>query len=110
MWRGGEAGGWRQRVTLAIAATAIVALGAVVIFGSRGLRHLQTLTGERDELGRRIALLLHDNDQLRDRIQHLRTDDRTLERLAREELGFTRPGEVIYRFGSRPNPAPDVAP
>jgi cell division protein FtsB len=53
---------------------------------------------------------LHENEQLRDRIHRLRTDDRTLERLAREQLGFTRPGEVIYRFGTRPNSGADALP
>jgi cell division protein FtsB len=66
------------------------------------------LTNERDELGQRIALLLHENEQLRTRIHHLWTDDRTLERLARDQLGFTRPGEVIYRFASRRNAEPDA--
>jgi cell division protein FtsB len=110
MWWGRAANGMRQRVALAIAVTATTALIAVVIFGSRGLLHLQTLTREQDELGRRITLLLHENEQLRERIHHLRTDDRTLERLARDQLGFTRPGEVIYRFGTRPDLATDASP
>ena len=93
----------RQRVALAIATVASTVLITAVVFGSRGLFHLRTLTSEQDELGRRIALLLHENEQLRNRIHRLRTDDRTLERLARGQLGFTRPGEVIYRFGARPN-------
>jgi len=97
-------------MALAVATGITVMLIAIVIFGSRGLLHLQTLTSEQDELNRRVALLLHDNEQLRERIHRLRTDDRTLERLAREQLGFTRPGEVIYRFGARPNPAADAAP
>jgi cell division protein FtsB len=97
-------------MALAVATGITAVLIAIVIFGSRGLLHLQTLTSEQDELNRRVALLLHDNEQLRERIHRLRTDDRTLERLAREQLGFTRPGEVIYRFGARPNPAADAAP
>lgn len=97
-------------MALALAAGATAGLVAIVVFGSRGMLHLQTLTSEQDELNRRVALLLHENEQLRDRIHRLRTDDRTLERLAREQLGFTRPGEVIYRFGGRPNPAASVAP
>jgi cell division protein FtsB len=92
----------------AVAATSV--LIGVVVFGSRGLLHLQTLMAEDDELGHRIALLLHDNEQLRTRIHRLRTDDRTLERLAREQLGFTRPGEIIYRFGNRPDSAVGVSP
>lgn len=93
-----------------MAAVASTALIVAVVFGSRGLLHLQTLTGEEAELGRRIAVLLHGNEQLRDRIHRLRTDDRTLERLAREQLGFTRPGEVIYRFGARPTPGAEALP
>ena len=83
---------------------------AAVLFGSRGVVHLRALGVEQDELSQRISLLLHENEQLRDRIHRLRTDDRTLERLAREQLGFTRPGEIIYRFGSRSGSAPDALP
>jgi cell division protein FtsB len=100
----------RQRVALAVATAASLALIAVVVFGSRGVLHLRTLTAEEAELGRRIAVLIRENEQLRERIHRLRTDDRTLERLAREQLGFTRPGEVIYRFGSRPNPGSEALP
>jgi cell division protein FtsB len=100
----------RQRVALAMAVGAAAALVTAMVFGSRGLLHLRTLTDEDEEVSRRIALLLHENEQLRDRIHRLRTDDRTLERLAREQLGFTRPGEVIYRFGNRPRPSTDALP
>jgi cell division protein FtsB len=92
----------QQRMALGIAATLSAALIAVVVFGSRGLLHLRALAVEEHDVGRRIGMLLHENDRLRDRIKRLRTDDRTLERLAREQLGFTRPDEVIYRFGNRP--------
>jgi cell division protein FtsB len=102
-WRPPAVADLRQRVVLAAAVAASTALIVAVVFGSRGLLHLRTLTGERDQLGRRITLLLHENERLRERIHRLRTDDRTLERLAREQLGFTRPGEIIYRFGSRPD-------
>ena len=105
-WGLPASGTLRQRVVVVAAAAVSTTLIAVVIFGSRGLLHLRTLTNEQDALGKRIALLLHENEQLRTRIQRLRTDDRTLERLAREQLGFTRPGEIIYRFGNRRNAEP----
>ena len=100
----------RQRVALTIATVASIALITAVVFGSRGILHLRTLTSEQTELGRRIAMLLHENEQLRNRNHRLRSDDRTLERLAREQLGFTRPGEVIYRFGARPNSGAGAPP
>lgn len=110
MWWGGAASGARQRAVLFAAVAATTVLVGVVIFGSRGVLHLRTLMAEEDELGNRISLLLHENEQLRARIHRLRTDDRTLERLAREQLGFTRPGEIIYRFGNRQDSAPDASP
>lgn len=110
MLGGGAASTSRQRVVLMAAVAATTVLVGIVIFGSRGVLHLRTLTAEQTELDRRVAILLHENEQLRTRIHRLRTDDRTLERLAREQLGFTRPGEVIYRFGTRSGSSPDVAP
>ncbi|MCC6847990.1 MAG: septum formation initiator family protein [Deltaproteobacteria bacterium] len=107
---GGAASTSRQRAALAAAVAATAMLVGIVIFGSRGLLHLRTLTAEQADLDGRIAALLHENEQLRSRIHRLRTDDRALERLARTQLGFTRPGEVIYRFGARADPAPGVLP
>src|ERR1043165_7234423 len=107
-WGSVAARSLRQRVALSVAIAAATALITAVVFGSRGFLHLRTLNGEEQEVGRRIALLLHENEQLRERIHRLRTDDRTLERLAREQLGFKFPGELIYRFGNRPRPAADV--
>lgn len=110
MLGGGAASPSRQRVVLMVAAAAATALVGIVMFGSRGVLHLRTLTAERVELDRRIAILLHENEHLRSRAHRLRTDDRTLERLAREQLGFTRPGEIIYRFGTGSGFAPGVSP
>ena len=36
--------------------------------------------------------------QLRDSIETLRTDPKAVERLAREKLGYAKPGETIFRF------------
>ena len=101
---------FRQRVVLAVAALCSMALITAFLFGSRGLLHLRALGDEQRDLDKRIAVLLHENEQLRERIHRLRTDDRALERLAREQLGFTRPGEVIYRFGNRPESEEDGRP
>jgi cell division protein FtsB len=44
--------------------------------------------------------LQRSNAMLRERIHRLRHDDRHLEKLAREELGLVREGEIVYRFAS----------
>lgn len=41
-----------------------------------------------------------ENEAFRERIYRLRHDDLYLEKIAREDLGLVRPGEIIYRFTS----------
>ncbi len=72
------------------------------IFGTGGLLQLWRLADERSELGQETYRLLAKNDELRQTILRLRRSDRALERLARQELGLVRDGEVVYRFRSRP--------
>lgn len=50
--------------------------------------------------------------ELVDRINAVRTDPKTVERLAREKFGLARPGETIFKFrGDLPAPAaPAAAP
>jgi len=49
-------------------------------------------------------------DSGRSELHQLRHDDRYLERLAREQLGFVHPGEVVYRFPDPSRPAPAAPP
>ena len=80
---------------------AFVVLGTligVVIFGSRGALHLRALKREQAQVQGRITRLLAHNAGLRERLQQIRTDDRHLEQLVRAQLGFVRPGELVYRF------------
>ena len=85
-------------MTLATAVIVSAGLVAAILFGSRGLLHLWALTAEQLTVNKRIATRLRENQLLRERLHRLRTDNRYLERLARKQLGFVRPGEIIYRF------------
>jgi cell division protein FtsB len=56
------------------------------------LRHHGTiLTAERDRVEA-------DNTRLQDEIARLKSDDAYLQSLIRQQLGYVRPGEVVYRF------------
>lgn len=94
-----------QRLALAMAGLVSAALVSAVVFGSRGLLHLHALRTEKAEISQRIAGLLRENTRLRERLHRLRTDDRSLEQRAREQLGLVRPGEIVYRFPAPPGPA-----
>lgn len=78
----------------------LVTLSLFTIFGERGVLHLLRLWGEKRELEERNFLLQKENELLRERIYRLRHDNQYLEKIAREELGLVRPGEIIYRFTS----------
>jgi len=80
--------------------TRLLAAGAGSLAGwmllAVGVQHLRTyaLVREAARLERHRHDLFAENAVLREEIQRLRTDDRYIERLAREQLGMLRPGEV----------------
>ena len=93
--RSGEAGLRRKAATLA-SIIALVALIVGALFGDRGLLHLIDQRQRAEALAREVEELQAENAQLVTEIAALRTDPRAIERLAREELGFARPGETVF--------------
>lgn len=89
-----------QRLVLYISCVLLVSLSLFTTFGERGLLHLWRLWGEQKKLDEANFLLQKENEILRERIYRLRHDDLYLEKIAREDLGLVRPGEIIYRFTS----------
>jgi cell division protein FtsB len=87
--RSGDVGLRRKAATLA-SIIALVALIVGALFGDRGLLHLI------DQRHRAEALAREVDAQLATEITALRSDPRAIERLAREELGFVRPGETLF--------------
>ena len=77
---------------------AIVAVLGSLVLGHDGVPRLLGLRAERQRLGEQAVALLQQNAGLRDQIERLRTDDRFLEAMARRELGYVRPDEIVYRF------------
>ena len=47
--------------------------------------------------------LLSSNENLRKKNHHLQTDNDTIEKFARENLGLQKKGEHVYRFYSTDN-------
>lgn len=89
----------------------LVALALFSAFGERGVFHLWRLRAEKKQLQEKNFLLQKENDALRERVDRIRRDDETLEKIAREELGLTRPGETVYRLAAPdPNRAKSAAP
>jgi len=77
---------------------AAIALGVISASDARGFRRYLRLQHELETLSNRKHQLMEQNRQLREEIQALREDPESIERAVREELGFIRPGEVVFNM------------
>jgi len=87
--------GWRKVATGAAALLA-VAMGYHVIFGQNGLTVYQQKRQDAQALDRQLHSLQRENDLLKGHVERLQNDPNAIEHQARQELHYTRPGEVIY--------------
>ena len=96
-----EIGLRRKAATLA----SIILVAALVVgslFGDRGFLQLVRQQQRAEVLEREIEELRADNRRLASEIAALRSDPRAIERLAREELGLSRPGETVFLIREEP--------
>jgi cell division protein FtsB len=104
--------GWRKVATGAAALLAL-GMGYHVIFGQNGLTAYQQKRQDAQSLDRQLHSLQRENDQLKGHVERLQNDPSAIEHQAREELHYTRPGEVIYTLpaaaGSSGTPSEPVA-
>jgi cell division protein FtsB len=87
--------GQRRRVATAAAAVLAVAVGYHVVFGQNGLTAYEQKRHEERALAAQVKQLGHDNEALSGHVERLKDDPGAIEHQAREELHYTRAGEVI---------------
>ena len=89
---------YRSRRKLATAAMSVLAvmLAYHVVFAANGMVAYQRKRAEQDRLQRDIVRLQQENDRISQRVRELKSDPRAIEREAREQLKYARPGEVVY--------------
>jgi cell division protein FtsB len=71
---------------------------ALAVYGGHQLLRVRHMRGEIAALERDIVTLRARTDELSRTIERLRHDPAYVEKLAREELGYVRPGETILKF------------
>jgi cell division protein FtsB len=92
------------KILLKFSLLAILFLGLVVAwlgFGERGFIHLYRMDRERQTYLEKINKLEHENRELLDEIQRLRSDREYVENLGRRELGLVKEDELMYRFKTK---------
>jgi cell division protein FtsB len=70
-------------------------MGYGVVFGHNGLIVYAQKRAEAEQLKQQMVELQKENDRLREHAEHLQNDPSAIEHEAREELHYTRSGEVI---------------
>ena len=63
-----------------------------------GFRRYLSLSQQIDSLRTRNRQIAEENGRLLKEVEALRSDPKAIERSAREELGFIRPGEVVVNL------------
>jgi cell division protein FtsB len=100
--------GARRRLATSAVAVVTVWLFLHVMFGANGMVVYRQKRAEYQSLSGEIDQLQKENDHYTAQIKALQTDPETIEKEAREQLHYARPGEVVY-VSPAPPPAPTPA-
>ena len=76
------------------------------MFGANGMVVYKQKRVEYETLRKQITDVQQDNDRYTQRIQGLKSDQTAIEKEAREQLGYAKPGEYVYVPPSPAKPAP----
>jgi cell division protein FtsB len=94
---------FRTRVATGAVAVLAAWLFVHVMFGANGMVVYRSKRTEYQDLQKEIGQLQKENDEYTSQISQLKSDPRRIEKEAREQFHYTRPGEVVY---VSPEPAP----
>ena len=93
------AGGWLYRMRRVIATLLIAILaglvGYKVVFGANGTVVYREKRAEYQRLQRDIEHEMDERSRLEHQVELLRSDPKTIEKEAREQLGYVKHGEVV---------------
>lgn len=85
----------RRRIATVAVVLVAVMLGYHVVFGRNGLTAFRNKRHDLRDLRAEAATLQHENSRLQGHVDRLTNDPNAIEHQAREDLHYTRPGEVI---------------
>ena len=95
-------GQWRRRAATLVAGGLALGMAYGVMFGHNGLTAYAKKREKEHTLKLQMQQLQKENGRLQGRVERLQKDPSAIEHQAREELHYTRAGEVIYTL---PEPA-----
>lgn len=87
---------WRRNLIWIL----LAGLGLLIlqdVFGTHGVLAMRRAQHEATAEQQEIDHMNQENAELQKRVNSLKTDPETIERIAREQMGLARPGEYIFK-------------
>ena len=97
----------RRRIATVAVTVLATSLFVHVMFGANGMVVYKQKRAEFQALRKQIVQVQQENDRYNQQIQGLKSDQKSIEKEAREQLGYAKPGEYVY---VPPAPAKHTAP
>lgn len=98
----------RRRIATIAVGVLAASLFVHVMFGANGMMVYKQKRAEYESLQKQIAEMQQENDRYTQQIQGLKSDQKSIEKEAREQLGYAKPGEYVYVPPTPAKPAPTV--
>ena len=86
----------RRRIATVAVILLTVSLFVHVMFGANGMVVYKQKRAEYEALHKQINQVQQDNDRYAQQVQGLKSDQKAIEKEAREQLGYAKPGEFVY--------------
>lgn len=94
----------RRRIATVSVAVLAGTLFVHVMFGANGMVVYKQKRAEYQALRKQILQIQQENERYTQQIQGLQTDQSAIEKEAREQLGYAKPGEYVYVPPAPPKP------
>jgi cell division protein FtsB len=105
-----DLGIWNKLSRFVVFLLFVAGILAVVVWYWPLIEHNERLRKHIFELNNQVRSAEENNRNLERSLHALRHDPRTVERLAREKLGYAKPGETVIRFVEGSTNAPFRSP
>lgn len=99
---------WRRKAAISATVLLTCVIFYHVVFGANGWMVYQKKKADYQQLQGQLEKLAQENDALQKDVKALKGDKAAIEREAREQLHYTRPGEVVYVVPTKPANPPAV--
>ncbi len=86
----------RRRIATVAVMVLAASLFVHVMFGANGMVVYKEKRAEYEALRKQIVQVQQENERYTQQIQGLKSDQKSIEKEAREQLGYAKPGEYVY--------------